>query len=83
MFPFCDGMPDVAVANENSNNVSVLLGNGNGTFQSARNFLPSSSPFSIVVGDFDLDNRPDLAGTQGAFGVAVLMGNGDGTFRYN
>jgi hypothetical protein len=47
-----DGRRDLAVANEGSNNVSVLLGNGDGTFQAARNFAAGSSPDSVAVGDF-------------------------------
>src|SRR5205807_9895351 len=39
-----DGKPDLAVANFNSNNISVLLGNGDGTFQAARTFAVDSGP---------------------------------------
>ncbi|PZS00752.1 MAG: hypothetical protein DLM69_06005, partial [Candidatus Chloroheliales bacterium] len=47
-----DGKPDLATANYSSNNVSALLGNGNGTFQTAANFSVGSQPFSVAVGDF-------------------------------
>ena len=51
-----DGTPDVAVANEGSNTVSVLLGNGDGTFQPALNFdTGGSGAVSVVVGDFNRD----------------------------
>ena len=56
-----DGKADLAVANNNSNNVSVLLGNGNGTFQAAVNYAVGSSPTSVTVGDFNGDGKTDLA----------------------
>src|SRR5262245_58198441 len=47
-----DGVQDLAVANQSSNNVSVLLGNRDGTFQAAVNFGAGAIPFSVAVGDF-------------------------------
>src|SRR5260370_2049516 len=55
-----DGIKDLAVANTSSDNVSVLLGNGDGTFQLARNFAVGSHPSSVPVGDFNGDGRPGL-----------------------
>ena len=55
-----DVMVDTLVAN----NVSVLLGNGNGTFQLVQNFSVGLFPSSVVVGDFDGDGKPDLAVTS-------------------
>src|SRR5258708_3789535 len=75
-----DGLQDLAVANESSSDVSVLLGNGDGTFQAPRNFAVGDSPISIAVGDFNGDGVWDLA-VAGSFGVGVLLGNGDGTFQ--
>jgi hypothetical protein len=49
------------VANSGSNNVSVLLGNGDGSFQAAVNYGVVSFPRSVAVGDFDGDGRMDLA----------------------
>src|ERR1700687_5197069 len=73
---------DVAVANANSTNVSVLLGNGDGTFQARRNFAAGNGPLSVAVGDFNGDGRPDLAVAHYSSGnVSVLLGNGDGTFQ--
>ena len=54
-----DGLPDLAVANSGSNNVSVLLGNGDGSFQAVQNFEAESRPFSIAVADFNGDGLPD------------------------
>src|SRR5215472_7060218 len=82
-----DGIPDLAVANSYSNDVSVLLGNGDGTFQTARNFGAGSFPTYVAVGDFNGDGVPDLvvtnAGTPPDYSndVSVLLGNGDGTFQ--
>src|ERR1700674_3738612 len=79
-----DGKPDLAVANSGSNNVSILLGNGDGTFQPAVNFDAGLSPNSIAVGDFNGDGRLDLAVLQTgnptnsvAGAVSILLGNGD------
>ena len=46
---------DLAVPNRDSNNVSILLGNGDGTFDSANNFAVGEGPMSIAVEDFDGD----------------------------
>src|SRR5207237_49413 len=63
------------------NDVSVLLGNGDGTFQPARPYPVGSAPHSLTLGDFNGDGRLDLA-TANSTGnsVAVLLGNGDGSF---
>src|SRR5712692_3099804 len=45
-----DGVQDLAVANNVSDNVSVLLGNGDGSFQAARNFGAGIGPSSVAVG---------------------------------
>jgi hypothetical protein len=81
---YANGQPimDLAVANLNTNTVSVLLGNGDGTFQTAKSYAVGNNPNSIAVGDFDGDGTPDLAVTnQSSATVSVLLGNGDGTFR--
>ena len=82
-----DGKPDLAVATSNGNNasstvsVSILLGNGDGTFQASRNFTAGAGGGgSLVVGDFNGDGKVDLA-VLARNGVSVLLGNGDGTFQ--
>jgi predicted NUDIX family NTP pyrophosphohydrolase len=76
-----DGKPDLAVANSGSpSSVSVLLGNGDGSFQAARNFDAGIHPLSVAVGDFNGDGKPDLAVANGYY-VSVLLGNGDGSFQ--
>jgi hypothetical protein len=76
------GMPDdLAVANSNSGDVSVLLGNGDGTFQAPQNFGADGFPRSVAVGDFNGDGILDLAvANEGSNNVSVLLGKGDGTF---
>ena len=85
-----DGRLDVATAQQLSNTVSVLLGNGNGTFARPLVFTASGvnfTPESMVVGDVNGDGKLDLAIKSvsvldsDAFQVGVLLGNGDGTFR--
>src|SRR5262249_7005588 len=78
-----DGKPDLATANggNNSNNVSVLFNNGNGTFGNKVDYPAGASPRSVAAADFNGDGKPDLAvGNGGASSVNVLRNNGDGTF---
>jgi len=77
-----DGKLDIAQANFYGNTVSVLLGNGDGTFQPHVNYATGIGPDSVVVGDFNRDGKLDLAVlSQGSNAVSVLLGNGDGTFQ--
>src|SRR5439155_13909145 len=77
-----DGKPDLAVANTGSSTISVLLGNGDGTFQAAQTFAAGASPWSVTAGDFNDDGKQDLAAANfGSADVSVLLGNGDGTFQ--
>jgi hypothetical protein len=62
--------------------VSVLLGNGDGTFQPHIDFPAGHLPTSLVAGDFNRDGKTDLAVVRGHDGeVAIILGNGDGTFQ--
>ena len=56
-----DSDADLAVANSYSQNVSILLNNGNGTFQTAINYLASKKPYSVFACDLNGDDYPDLA----------------------
>jgi len=47
-----DQITDLAVANYGTNDVSILLGTGNGAFQTAVNYPVGFVPFSIAAGDF-------------------------------
>jgi hypothetical protein len=80
-----DGKADLAVANNgnpatgDNGSVSILLGNGDGTFQPAKNVTAGKNPFVIQAADFNGDGRADLVLIDGT-GVGVLLGNGDSTF---
>jgi hypothetical protein len=76
-----DGKADLAVVNQQSNTVSVLLGNGDGTFQPKTDYATGTTPASIAVGDFNGDGKADLVvANKGSNNLSVLLGNGDGTF---
>ena len=77
-----DGKLDLAVAKGVSNSVSILLGNGTGTFQAAEDYRVGNNPLSVAVGDFDGDGKLDLAvANAGSNTVSILLGNGNGTFQ--
>jgi uncharacterized repeat protein (TIGR01451 family) len=77
-----DGVQDLAIANDGASSVTILLGNGDGTFRAAA--APPgtfSGPDAIVVADFNGDGKLDLAVLNGGNNtVTILLGNGDGTF---
>lgn len=91
-----DGKLDLAVLNQvcitdpcPPGTVSILLGNGDGTFQPPIDYQTAPNPVGVLVGDFNGDGIPDIAAaaavsriSSGANGVvSVLIGNGDGTFQ--
>lgn len=78
-----DRTPDLAVANGGCNNVSILLGNGDGTFGASQGFGVdiNVSPSQLATGDFNDDGNLDLVvASAGDLGASVLLGRGDGTF---
>jgi hypothetical protein len=78
-----DGIQDLAVANAKDNTISVLLGNGDGTFTEASGSpIPVGSfPFFVAVADFDGNGTADIAASnENDNTVSILLGNGDGTF---
>ena len=81
-----DGKPDLVVANSSSDGtVSVLLGNGDGTFQPAMTYDSGCWAYSVAVADVNGDGKPDLVvancSESGDGAAGVLLGNGDGTFQ--
>ncbi len=78
-----DGNLDIATADNNATTsaVSILLGNGDGTFKPHVEYGTGVSPRALTVGDFNRDGFPDLAvANQGGNSVSILLGNGNGTF---
>lgn len=77
-----DGKQDLAVLDPGSASVSILLGNGDGTYRQAHNVSVGSTPAFLAVGDFNGDHKLDLVVAEGpANTVSILLGNGDGTFQ--
>src|SRR6185312_14927032 len=76
-----DGFADLATINEDSGDVSVLNGRGDGTFASGVKYPAGSHPAGLVAGDFNNDGKIDLAtGNQDEGDVSILINLGDGTF---
>jgi hypothetical protein len=93
-----DGKPDIVVANQGcaenagcqNGVVGVLLGNGDGTFQTAVLYSPGGyQPYSVAVADVNGDGKPDLLVANQCVSISncnnglvgMLLGNGDGTFQ--
>jgi hypothetical protein len=76
-----DQWPDLVVANEYDDTVSVLLNDGTGDLLPAGDLEAWLGTYGVAVGDFNLDGRPDIA-SGGYDGVEIFLGNGSGSFRY-
>jgi len=77
-----DDKLDLAVANENSNTVSILLGDGAGNFRLASSSATGYLPISLAVGDFNGDGILDLAvANYGSNSVSILLGDSTGNFK--
>ena len=71
--------PDIVTSNSEGT-VSVLLGNGDGTFATATAIsVPGQNPLSVATADLNGDGRADIVTGNGNGTVSVLLGNGDGT----
>jgi hypothetical protein len=78
-----DTLLDIVVANNGTDNVMVLFGSGYGTFVSQTTYSTGydSYPCWVAVGDFNNDNRLDIAvANSGTNNVGVFLGNSTGTF---
>ncbi len=81
-----DQLLDLAVANNGSDDVSLILGQADGTFGIATNFAVGIGPVAVRTGDFNFDGIPDLVTANvGRFpaegGVSLLLGNGASAFQ--
>lgn len=78
-----DGKPDLAVVNSSSNDLTILQGDGAGGFSQATGSPVGVGvqPFSIAIGDFNLDGKLDLAvAYDSSGGVTILLGDGNAGF---
>jgi hypothetical protein len=83
-----DGRPDLAVTNYGTDQVSLLFGNGDGSFQAGLAVPVGDAPLALAIADFNGDGNQDLAVTEAARvppvfplgSLSVLLGRGDGTF---
>lgn len=79
-----DGKPDLAVGNNTSKNISVLLGNGDGTFGARTDYDVGQPAYGVVITDLNSDGKLDIV-AETSFslteGFSVLLGNGNGTFQ--
>ncbi len=85
-----DGSRDLAVANQGdlgvlNGSLSILIGNGDGTFQPANDLFGGTAVEGAVSGDFNADGNVDLAAIVQSpifiWNISVLLGNGNGTFQ--
>jgi len=82
-----DDKLDLAVVNQFDDTISLLLGNGDGTFQTRVNYATGVLPTWVGTADFNGDGKLDLttadADNVGGIVASILLGNGDGTFQPN
>ncbi|CAM4908496.1 unnamed protein product [Rotaria socialis] len=73
---------DIAVANNGTDNIMILLGSGFGTFSKQTNYSngDGSHPYSIAIADFNNDSLLDIAvANYGSNNIGIRLGHGDGT----
>ena len=78
-----DGKLDLALAGQTSSGdflVSILFGNGNGTFKAPQSFTMPSRPSFVATADLNSDGHADLI-VADQDGISVFLGNGNGTFK--
>ncbi len=75
-----DGNLDLAVAASATDELLVMLGNGNGTFQAAAAYLTDDTPLTLNAADFNRDGRIDMAVTSYSGTVAIALNSGAGAF---
>ena len=79
-----DGKLDLAVPDNSSNTLSILLGDGAGSFGSASNIPTDADPYAAAVADFNRDGIPDVVVAGGlSAGFDFMIGDGSGGFIKN
>jgi hypothetical protein len=77
LFRLSSGKLDVAAINFSSNSVSILLGQGDGTFTAAVNYTVGQAPYGLAVGDFNGDGKLDVAAANSSSNnVSILLYSG-------
>jgi len=73
---------DLVTVNTSASSVSILSGNGDGSFQAKRDYQVGAAPVAIGIGDVNGDGHADLVTVNsGADTISLLVGTGDGTFQ--
>ncbi|CAF3577317.1 unnamed protein product [Rotaria sp. Silwood1] len=78
-----DNQSDIAVTNYGTDSIGILLGYGDGSFQMPIVYSTGydSQPYSLAVGDFNSDDRLDIAvANYGIGNIGILLGYGNGSF---
>ena len=70
-----DGKPDLLVCNSGRNQVWILLGRGDGTFDPAQKLFTGAQPWSMVVSNLNADTKPDVAVTNLLDGTVSIFLN--------
>jgi hypothetical protein len=76
-----DGILDIALADGDSSELIMLLGNGDGTFRAGPVTPLTASIYGIAAADFNGDGKADIALLTGIPDIRILTGNGDGSFQ--
>ncbi|PYL78075.1 MAG: hypothetical protein DMF26_01770, partial [Verrucomicrobia bacterium] len=77
-----DGHFDVVALNVQDSDITVLTGNGDGTFQPGDDYIVGLTPIDVAVGQLNRDSAMDLAvADENSFGISVLLNNRSGHFQ--
>lgn len=77
-----DGNADLVIANSGSRTVTILSGDGEGSFHQSQEMYVGQTPAAVLTADFNGDGKSDIAvALKGENSVTIILGNGDGSFR--